>query len=72
MTNMKRKNQVEESKNLIADAFLSLLERRSYDDITLAEIAEEAGVSRMTIHRHFKNKENIILYQTEKVIAMGN
>lgn len=69
---MKRKSQVDESKSLVADAFLSLLRRKSYDDITLAEIADEAGVSRMTIHRHFKCKENIIKYQIKKVMAMMN
>ncbi len=67
---MKRKKQVKESKALIVDAFLYLLKSKSYDDIRLAEIADEAGVSRMTIHRHFKSKENIITYQIKNVMKM--
>jgi AcrR family transcriptional regulator len=67
---MKRQIQVEESKTLIADAFLTLLSRKPYDAVTLAEIAEEADISRMTIHRHFKCKENILIYQIKKVMKM--
>ncbi|MCK8061696.1 MULTISPECIES: TetR/AcrR family transcriptional regulator [unclassified Fusibacter] len=67
---MKRVSQVEESKGLIVDAFLSLLKEKSYDDIKLAEIADKAGISRMTIHRHFKCKENIITYQIKNVMKM--
>lgn len=69
---MKREVQVKESKSLIVDAFLCLLKEKSYDEITLAEIAEKAGVSRMTIHRHFKSKENIIIYQAKTLVAKIN
>ncbi len=66
---MKREIQIEESKDLIADAFMNLLKSKPFEAISLTEIANEAGVSRMTLHRHFKQKENIILYRIEKVVA---
>ncbi len=59
---MKREKQVEESKNLIKQALLELLESNEYTDITLSMIANKANVSRMTLYRHFKDKEDIVLF----------
>lgn len=69
---MKRGAQVEESKNLVADSFMKLLKQKSFDEITLAEIADNSSVSRMTIHRHFKTKENIALYRVKNIISRFN
>jgi AcrR family transcriptional regulator len=63
---MKRQKQIDESKEMIADAFVRLLQDYDYDDLTLSQIADEAKVNRMTLYRHFKTKEKIILYQAEK------
>ncbi len=57
---MKRINQVNESKKLIMTAFLDLLEKKDYDEITLTEIADNAKLTRMTLYRHYKSKQEII------------
>ncbi len=63
---MKRINQITESRTLIKNAFLKLLETKNYDEITLSEIAKHAQLTRMTLYRHFKSKEEIItLFFTE-------
>lgn len=66
---MKREKQIEESKNLIANAFMELLHTKSYDSILISEIADKAGVSRMTLHRHFKAKDGILLFRIEKEMS---
>lgn len=63
---MKRLKQVNESKKMIYEAFKKLLETNDYVDVTLSEIAEVAGVGRTTLYRHFKEKEDILLYRIEK------
>ncbi len=63
---MKRHKQVNESKELIYYAFRKLLDHRDFDGITLSEIAALAGVGRTTLYRHFKEKEDILLYRIEK------
>ncbi len=63
---MKRQTQIEDSKQRIAKALLEILRREDFKIIDLSEIAAHAGVTRMTIHRHFKTKENIILYMAQK------
>ncbi len=64
---MKRVNQINESRALIKDSFLKLLEKKNYEDITISEIASNAQLTRMTLYRHFKSKEEIIsLFFTER------
>jgi AcrR family transcriptional regulator len=54
-----RKKQIEESQNLIIDAFFDLLKHRRFQDITISAIADSSSISRMTIYRYFKDKESI-------------
>ena len=63
---MKRQKQIDESKEMIASAFSRLLREHDYNDLSLTEIADHAGVTRMTLYRHFKTKEKIILYRAQK------
>jgi AcrR family transcriptional regulator len=58
----KRQKQIDESKQMIADALASLLLEHDYKELTLNEIADRAGVNRMTLYRHFKSKDKIILH----------
>ncbi len=62
---MNKVKQIEESYELIMGAFLKLLKVKSFDEITLTEIANNAGVARMTLYRHFKTKEQILIYRAE-------
>lgn len=67
--NMKRTSQIEDSKQRITKSLLELLRQYDFKVITLNEIAAHAGVTRMTLHRHFKTKENIILYMAQKSLV---
>ena len=64
---MKRYRQIEQSRARIFDAFAGLLQRFDYGDITLSEIADHSGLTRMTLYRHFKTKDDIILYRAQKL-----
>jgi AcrR family transcriptional regulator len=59
---MARKKQMNESKVLITQALIRLLNEKPLTSISMTEIANEADVARMTLYRHFKIKEEIILY----------
>ena len=65
---MKRHKQIEESKDMISDAFARLMQDHDFNELTLSQIAEEAGVNRMTLYRHFKTKERIILYRAHRTL----
>ena len=65
---MSRKNQINESKELITQALIRLLNEKPLTAISMTDIANEADVVRMTLYRHFKSKEEIILYIVETKI----
>ena len=44
----------------ITDALLILMSKKSYKDITVTEICEKAGVTRMSFYRNFETKEDIL------------
>ena len=61
--NMKKESiQVARSRNWIVNALLHLMKEKTFYNISIKEICEKAGVSRLTYYRNFKNKEDIVTY----------
>ena len=58
MSNRKSKNK---TKGLISLALYSLLLRKNYEDISVKEICERAGVSRMSFYRYYNKKDDIFV-----------
>ncbi|MGH4036343.1 MAG: TetR/AcrR family transcriptional regulator [Sphaerochaeta sp.] len=61
--------QSERSKQWIADALLILLEDTPYNQITITDITEKAGVARLTFYRNFKSKEDILQFHFDRVFS---
>lgn len=59
----------EATRTLLFESLSSLMERRSFDSITLAEIAAEAGIGRTAIYNHFPDKETLLLAYIEHETA---
>ena len=55
-----KKEQIRQSKDKIVEAMFRLLEKDSFDEITLNEVLDEASVSRRTFYRYFQNKQAIL------------
>lgn len=47
-------------KEQIKKTFIDLLSEKEYSDITVSELAEKAGVSRMSFYRNFSSTDDII------------
>lgn len=45
----------------ITNALFDLLEEKEYQNISITDIVNKAGLSRVTYYRHFKTKEDIVL-----------
>lgn len=55
-------NKKDFSCNCLADALIDLLEDNKYEDISIQDIVDKAGFSRMAYYRNFKDKNEIIDY----------
>ncbi len=45
----------------ITDALLELMKTNDYDSISITDIVNKAGLSRVTYYRHFNSKEDILI-----------
>lgn len=52
----------EQSRRALAQALLSLMNQYDYKEITITQIAQEAGLSRKTFYRLFSDKDDILQF----------
>lgn len=57
---MSGNKQSQRSKKWIIDALYQLMATKPYNSITIKELTEKAGVSRLTFYRNFDTKEDIL------------
>ena len=58
---MKSKNGRNKTKGLISLALYSLMLRHPYDEISVKDICEKAGISRMSFYRYYSKKDDIFV-----------
>jgi AcrR family transcriptional regulator len=56
----KNEEQINKTRNLIQDTFLSLAKEKSFEDITVKDIAKRAPVNRSTFYAHFEDKYDLL------------
>lgn len=64
----KMNKQVKRTRQWIFGALLSLLRKKPYDDIKIANITDEAGVARQSFYRNYDSKDDIIIKYFESMI----
>ena len=66
---MQKKNQANIlAKECIVTALMQLLEEKPFSAITISELTERAGVSRMTYYRNYQAKEDIFEIYLDDVL----
>ncbi len=58
---MSNKKMKMKTKNLISLALYSLMHRQPYDEISVKDICDKAGVSRMSFYRYYNKKDDIFV-----------
>ena len=58
---MKTIKNITHTKNLISLALVQLMYKKDYSNITIKEICEKAGVSRMSFYRYYNSKDDIFI-----------
>ena len=59
-SNTKRQEQARETKNRIYSSAIELMEQEGFENITIAEISEKAGVSVGAFYHYFSSKNDIL------------
>lgn len=60
-----RQEAVDQARERILDAMAELWLTRHYDEVTLADVADLAGVSRQTVYRQFGTKDELLMATAE-------
>ncbi|UWG97778.1 TetR/AcrR family transcriptional regulator [Dehalobacter sp. DCM] len=53
--------QVARTREWIFSALIQLLNKQAYDEISISQITDKAGVARQTFYRNYQNKDDIII-----------
>lgn len=61
--NESRKTKSIDNRNRIVEAALRLIDEKGFDNVTVSQITEAAGVSKGAFYIHFKSKEELIEQQ---------
>ena len=56
----RRELRKQETRERIAETALRMFARRGYDSVTVAQIAQVAGVTEKTVFNHFRTKEDLV------------
>lgn len=65
---MENNNEKESlTREYIFESFYKLLQTKHYNDISVCDITQKAGVSRMSFYRNFKSKEDLTFKSIEKI-----
>lgn len=59
--------RMEETKKVIAESLISLMKKKKFSSITNKNITDKAGLSHITIYRHFNSKDDIIKYYLDTI-----
>lgn len=64
-----RADEKESRRQQLLDAAYTLSQSTPYDLLTVAQIAEQAGLAKGTVYLYFKSKEELFLGLTERLLA---
>lgn len=67
MSQIKRINQVEQSRLEVYKALLKLMKIQPFESISYRNISDESHLSRQTLYRHFDKKEDIFHWYITRV-----
>jgi AcrR family transcriptional regulator len=63
-----RERRKQEARQAISAAAMVLFEVEGFDEVTISQVAEAAGVSKMTVTNYFPRKEDLVFDQAEMLI----
>jgi AcrR family transcriptional regulator len=60
--------RVKRTRQMLLEALLELVKEKNFQDITVQDIADKAGINRTTFYLHFMDKYDLITQNTKRLI----
>ena len=67
-TSKRGDQRVERTKHALGAAIIELMLERHFDEITVQDVLDRAGVGRATFYAHFRNKRDLFLSANERFL----
>jgi AcrR family transcriptional regulator len=63
-----RERRKQETRRAISDIATQMFVERGFDEVTIAQVADAAGVAKMTVTNYFPRKEDLVFDRAEAVV----
>jgi AcrR family transcriptional regulator len=63
-----RERRKQETRQAISDVATRMFVTRGFDEVTIAQVADAAGVAKMTVTNYFPRKEDLVFDRAEAVV----
>jgi AcrR family transcriptional regulator len=63
-----RERRKQETRQAISDVATDLFAARGFDNVTIAQVADVAGVAKMTVTNYFPRKEDLVFDRAEGIV----
>jgi AcrR family transcriptional regulator len=64
-----RERKKQETRQAISDIATVLFAERGFDSVTIAQVAEAAGVAKMTVTNYFPRKEDLVFDRAQGIVS---
>src|SRR5579859_4132940 len=61
----KRDRRVVRTRDTLGDALVALMREKNFEEITVQEVLDRAGVGRSTFYVHYRDKDDLFLSDVE-------
>jgi AcrR family transcriptional regulator len=62
--------RIRRTRDTLGDALVELMQEKVFDDITVQEVLDRAGVGRSTFYSHYRDKDDLFLSDVEDFFEM--
>jgi AcrR family transcriptional regulator len=62
--------RVRRTRDTLGDALIELMQEKNFDEITVQEVLDRAGVGRSTFYAHYRDKDDLFLSDVEDFFGM--
>ena len=66
----KTDRRIVRTRNALGDAMVALMLEKEFDEITVQQVLDRAGVGRATFYTHYRDKDDLFLSDVEEFLEM--